>query len=73
MLQEGLLKEAESWLEKAEQKIPEKEREYVEKSRKIRERVTKTYFWVNRWFGDHVIICCVGGVAIATCGKTKFD
>jgi len=38
LLQGGLLKEAESWLEKAEQKIPEKERGYVEKSRKRRER-----------------------------------
>ncbi|NEQ35379.1 MAG: PDZ domain-containing protein [Okeania sp. SIO3I5] len=38
LLQGGLLKEAESWLEKGEQKIPEKERRYVEKSRKRRER-----------------------------------
>ncbi|NEQ71887.1 MAG: WD40 repeat domain-containing protein [Okeania sp. SIO2C9] len=38
LLQGGLLKEAESWLEKGEQKIPEKERGYVEKSRKRRER-----------------------------------
>ncbi|MGB3511546.1 MAG: WD40 repeat domain-containing protein, partial [Microcoleaceae cyanobacterium] len=38
LLQGGLLKEAESWLEKPEQKIPEKEREYVDKSRKRRER-----------------------------------
>ncbi|NET29101.1 PDZ domain-containing protein [Okeania sp. SIO1I7] len=38
LLQGGLLKEAESWLEKAEQKIPEKEREYIDKSRKRRER-----------------------------------
>lgn len=38
LLQGGLLKEAESWLEKEEQKIPEKERGYVEKSRKRRER-----------------------------------
>ena len=38
LLQGGLLKEAESWLEKGEQKIPEKERGYIEKSRKRRER-----------------------------------
>ncbi|NEO52251.1 MAG: PDZ domain-containing protein [Okeania sp. SIO3B5] len=38
LLQGGLLKEAESWLEKGEQKIPEKERGYVDKSRKRRER-----------------------------------
>ncbi|NET13913.1 MAG: CHAT domain-containing protein [Okeania sp. SIO1H6] len=38
LLQGGLLKEAESWLEKAEQKITETERRYVEKSRKRRER-----------------------------------
>ncbi|NEP76986.1 MAG: PDZ domain-containing protein [Okeania sp. SIO3B3] len=38
LLQGGLLKEAESWLEKGEQKIPEKEKGYVEKSRERRER-----------------------------------
>ncbi len=38
LLQGGLLKEAESWLEKGEKNIPEKERKYVEKSRKRRER-----------------------------------
>ncbi|MGD1806253.1 CHAT domain-containing protein, partial [Dapis sp. BLCC M126] len=38
LLQGGLLKEAESWLEKGEQKITEKERGYVEKSRKRRDR-----------------------------------
>ncbi|MDJ0556791.1 MAG: CHAT domain-containing protein, partial [Microcoleaceae cyanobacterium MO_207.B10] len=38
LLQGGLLKEAESWLEKGEQKLPEKEKGYVEKSRKRRER-----------------------------------
>ncbi|NES65675.1 MAG: PDZ domain-containing protein [Okeania sp. SIO2D1] len=37
LLQGGLLKEAESWLEKGEQKIPDQEREYVDKSRKRRD------------------------------------
>ncbi|NES03339.1 MAG: PDZ domain-containing protein, partial [Okeania sp. SIO2F4] len=38
LLQGGLLKEAEIWLEKPEQKIPDKERKYVDKSRERRER-----------------------------------